>query len=1326
MADQGRGAGEGVSVWGSQFRVDIDFTGAQTAATRLDTTIKNMPATAKAAVTGIIAELTRLEAKLTSVDRLAAGIFGRGGAAAAGAAQAGTAAAAAAASQARSDSTFAAVPAPREAPRANPPPPARDLFDNRSIHPSPRPRLGNDGPVVTRYGPAGPIAPAGWNIVPGTTGGIMYPAYTQGMASAYPHPSARDPYGGVQLAPGQQQRMLESVSFDTSRRGRGGRTRLTSSVGGYYPGAEGYYSGPVQVQYPPGYTPRQERQPGPGWGGGGGRYSMSGPGGYYTGAPGDLVPWQEPIRPTPPASPTRWQPSGASWGPGFAPFMFPRSAGDFFRSYAGASAAIADRAVSPGLRQAFGLPNLMRAASAVYLGQAVGRSVTSIAGGTIGQAAAEQEGRILLAESLAGGDIGLGADEATYLANTLVESQYLVGTGNLSSVGLGLSRADLADQYRQLAPIVRLHAEDEAQFAESLQRGGLARQLLVARDPVQGTRGAMVALSELYAGGPDRFRSLAMRFELPRTRMMELEAMYQAQGGSYDPAMILLDVLTEMGIGPEYVRTRARQTLPGQLARTGAMFNNARIDMFQDALSTTLNNVTRLNDAVEAWTNSDAYDATIEWFDNLFGAVSNLLTTPITNYLSMQAIRFGGGADAQRVATGALDMMERAGQGEFWSMARDEHGGRSILNAAEAFGEAAAAVLEERLGVLASAPVYNPTDSFRVNTGMMTAGGVVGGALLNRIAFGGQGRSAWQAFLRAPAGGRLAAGWGALRPGFMAAGLPLLAIAAGAGAIATGIESSRHRGRLTSLDPSFYEEYLEAQGVDLITRSQLLYQQQRALDVQNRTGLGRAVAWLDGVNPFNPDRYLLGAEEHSAGAVRASLAQDTFARIIALDPTLEGLEGDDLRRGMLARAEAMMAEDPRLAEVFGTPGDRALAVSATMRQREDEEAWGALTLELATHALLADQARIGAGYSIDIGGQTFGFDESQAPDILADTNDFATNLAHSIVTAAIASGESDMLLRELIAEVGYIRTDTAEIADNTSPVIANRFQLSQAPGLFYGYTRDADYRNVGPGSYANPHAGGGAATDGGGPGGSGPAGAASGSTTPGRAGPVTASSDAISGWISDLFGATITSMPGDIYGSNVGGGLEGRSHQGIDYVLSGGVGAPIFSRFTEPVEVIRNDWSAGGLGNRISVRTASGNAYDIGHMAELPNWQAGDIINPGDLIGRQGSTGVSTGPHVHMALMNRDSRNYDEQLFAAALLADFGNIGPLADSSPITSTSTATSVQVDVHLANPANATAEDIGRAVGQELHRRIRDGDFRTIIEDIHYHDARQGRRD
>jgi murein DD-endopeptidase MepM/ murein hydrolase activator NlpD len=57
-------------------------------------------------------------------------------------------------------------------------------------------------------------------------------------------------------------------------------------------------------------------------------------------------------------------------------------------------------------------------------------------------------------------------------------------------------------------------------------------------------------------------------------------------------------------------------------------------------------------------------------------------------------------------------------------------------------------------------------------------------------------------------------------------------------------------------------------------------------------------------------------------------------------------------------------------------------------------------------------------------------------------------------------------------------------------------------------------------------------------------------------------------------------------------------------------------------------WST-GYGNYIIIFHGNGYSTHYGHLAKFANVQSGQIIARGDLIGYEGSTGWSTGPHLH-------------------------------------------------------------------------------------------------
>jgi len=83
-------------------------------------------------------------------------------------------------------------------------------------------------------------------------------------------------------------------------------------------------------------------------------------------------------------------------------------------------------------------------------------------------------------------------------------------------------------------------------------------------------------------------------------------------------------------------------------------------------------------------------------------------------------------------------------------------------------------------------------------------------------------------------------------------------------------------------------------------------------------------------------------------------------------------------------------------------------------------------------------------------------------------------------------------------------------------------------------------------------------------------------------------------------------------------------HPGID--LAGSYGTPIYA--TADGTVLRSGWNNGGYGNMVEIDHGRGITTRYGHMSAVLV-SAGDHITRGQQIGRMGSTGRSTGNHLH-------------------------------------------------------------------------------------------------
>ena len=86
----------------------------------------------------------------------------------------------------------------------------------------------------------------------------------------------------------------------------------------------------------------------------------------------------------------------------------------------------------------------------------------------------------------------------------------------------------------------------------------------------------------------------------------------------------------------------------------------------------------------------------------------------------------------------------------------------------------------------------------------------------------------------------------------------------------------------------------------------------------------------------------------------------------------------------------------------------------------------------------------------------------------------------------------------------------------------------------------------------------------------------------------------------------------------------GKPHNGVDYPRPDGTPVSVI----QPGTVTSAGWNDGGYGYMVMISHPGGNTTLYGHLSKILV-KEGQPIEPGTVIGNTGSTGRSTGPHVH-------------------------------------------------------------------------------------------------
>lgn len=94
-----------------------------------------------------------------------------------------------------------------------------------------------------------------------------------------------------------------------------------------------------------------------------------------------------------------------------------------------------------------------------------------------------------------------------------------------------------------------------------------------------------------------------------------------------------------------------------------------------------------------------------------------------------------------------------------------------------------------------------------------------------------------------------------------------------------------------------------------------------------------------------------------------------------------------------------------------------------------------------------------------------------------------------------------------------------------------------------------------------------------------------------------------------------------------------HKHAGVDYAAD--EGTPIIAHI--PMKVVKIEYNAGGYGHYVTTQGADGKFYRYAHLPARPRLNVGQNIESGQALAVVGSSGRSSGAHLHFEVLNRNT-----------------------------------------------------------------------------------------